>query len=218
MRVERLQCLYLLHSDRSPVILHPSRLWPEGPIEWPRRHFLKMHLRCRFPMSPHLLPAHLTEIDQLGDPMHLHRHRIQCSRKHRHPLQLNHQSLPQLTPIRRMHPAVTLELPPSCCCRILHPPLPDTRPRSPPAPWLLGPPRMLTAPPMSVDFAVPASSVSSEPAAPLTATRTDHHCDAPGRARCCSAPLLTDTAPVPALVEAPLDTDPHRLPTPFELP
>ena len=94
-----------------------------------------------------------------------------------------------------------------CCCRILHPPLPDTRPRSPPAPWLLGPPRMLTAPPMSVDFAVPASSVSSEPAAPLTATRTDHHCDAPGRARCCSAPLLTDTAPVPALVEAPLDTD-----------
>ena len=59
---------------------------------------------------------------------------------------------------------------------------------------------------MSVDFAVPASSVSSEPAS-LTVTRTDHHCDAPGRVRCCSAPLLTDTAPVPALVEAPLDTD-----------
>ena len=38
-------------------------------------------------------------------------------------------------------------------------------------------------------------------------SRTDHHCDAPGRVRCCSAPLLTDTAPVPALVEAPLDTD-----------
>ena len=49
-------------------------------------------------------------------------------------------------------------------------PLPDTRPMSPPAPWLLGPPRMLTAPPMSVDFAVPASSVSSEPAS-LTVTR-----------------------------------------------
>ena len=85
-------------------------------------------------------------------------------------------------------------------------PLPDTRPMSPPVPWLLDSPRMLTAPPMSVDFAVPASSVSSEPAS-LTVTRTDHHCDAPGRVRCCSAPLLTDTAPVPALVEAPLDTD-----------
>ena len=43
-------------------------------------------------------------------------------------------------------------------------PLPDTRPMSPPVPWLLDSPRMLTAPPMSVDFAVPASSVSSEPA------------------------------------------------------
>ena len=43
--------------------------------------------------------------------MHLRRHRIQRSRKHHHPLQPNHQSLPQLTPIRRMHPAVTLELP-----------------------------------------------------------------------------------------------------------
>ena len=91
-----------------------------------------------------------------------------------------------------------------CCCRILHPPLPDTRPRSPPAPWLLGPPRMLTAPPMSVDFAVPASSVSSEPAPlPLAPTITAMPPAEPDAA----APLLTDTAPVPALVEAPLDTD-----------
>ena len=111
MRVERLQCLRLLHSDRSPVILHPLRLWPEVPIEWPRRHFLQMHLRCRFPLSRRRRGVDSTEIDQLGDPMHLRRHRIQRSRKHHHPLQPNHQSLPQLTPIRRMHPVVTLELP-----------------------------------------------------------------------------------------------------------